>query len=127
MKKFILAVLTSTVLTSQVPLTLASGTSAPPPTPGHVGIEAPQAFQYESAKGRVVFVDKERGILVLREERKKSPKEIRLTVNGKTTIRVGKERIDLGQLLEGQLVKAVFDRAFNAISIRLEKEKRAQA
>ena len=105
MKKLMLAVLMSAVLTSEASLALASGTSIPPPASGPIGIEAPQAFQYESAKGRVVFVDKERGILVLREEKKKSPKEIRLTVNGKTSIRVGKEKIDLGQLLEGQLTQ----------------------
>lgn len=104
-------------------LLFASGTSSPPPVSGTGGYGGSQGFQYESAKARVVSVDKEKGILVLREEKKKDPKEITLTVNSKTRIKAGKENIELSRLQVGSLVKVVFDHAFNAVSIKLEKEK----
>jgi ribosomal protein S17 len=113
------------LLSSQV--VRASGTSAPPPVSGTIGIEGSQAFQFESAKARIVSVDKDKGVIVLLEEKKKSPKEIRLTVNAKTKIKAGKEKLDWGQLQVGQLVKVVFDRSFVALSISVQREKNQQA
>ncbi len=107
---------------------LASGSStAPPPSGGLWGGANAQAFQYESAKARVVSMDKEKGVLVLLEEKKKNPKRIALVVGPKTSIKAGKEKITLSEIQVGTLVKVVFDRSFNAISIKVEKEKEQKA
>lgn len=99
---------------------LASGTSTPPPVFGGSNVEA---FQYESSKARVVAVDAGKGLVVVREEKKKNAREITLKVDAKTSLKAGKERIQLTQLAVGTLVKVVFDRAFNAVGIKVEKER----
>jgi len=98
----------------------ASGTSTPPPVFGTANAEA---FQFESAKARVLALDVGKGIVLLREEKKKNAREITLKVNAKTSLKAGKEKIQLSQLAVGALVKVVFDRAFNAVAIKIEKEK----
>lgn len=113
--------LASLVLMQSFPA-LASGTSTPPPSVGIPGSQ-PIQFQFESTKARVVSVDAEKGIVVLREEKKKKPRELALRVGSKTSLKAGKEKIQLAQLAVGTLVKVVFDRDFNAVSIKIEKEK----
>ncbi len=98
---------------------LASGTSTPPPVFGTANAEA---FQFESIKARVLAVDVGKGTVVLQEEKKKDAREITLKVDAKTSLKAGKEKLQLHQLAVGTLVKAVFDRAFSAIAIKIEKE-----
>ncbi|MEW5979647.1 MAG: hypothetical protein AB1898_27935 [Acidobacteriota bacterium] len=97
-----------------------SGTSTPPPISGASNAEA---FQFESVKARIVSVNTQQGTVLLKEEKRKNPREITLKVNAKTTLKAGKEKLQLQDLMVGALVKAVFDREFNAVSIRIQKEK----
>lgn len=113
------AVLVLLTLLSPVSALLASGTSTPPPVSGASNIGA---FQLESINAKVVAVDVEKGVLVLREE-KKNFREITLKVGAKTTLKAGKEKFQFNDLTVGTLVKAVFDHAFNAISIKVENRK----
>jgi hypothetical protein len=113
------AVVLSLLLISAPPL-LASGTSTPPPVFGGSNVEA---FQYESSKARVVAVDARQRLVVVREEKKKKARDITLKVDAKTSLKAGKEKIQLAQLAVGTLVKVAFDRAFNAVAIKVEKEK----
>lgn len=99
---------------------LASGTSTPPPVFGGSNIEA---FQYESSKARVVAVDAGKGLVLVREDKKKNAREITLKVDAKTSLKAGKEKIQLNQISVGTLVKVVFDKAFNAVAIKIEREK----
>lgn len=115
----LVAVLVLRTLLSPASALLASGTSTPPPVSGASNIGA---FQFESIKAKVVAVDVEKGVVVLREE-KKSFREITLKVGSKTTFKAGKEKIQFDQLKVGTLVKAVFDHAFNAVSIKVENGK----
>lgn len=114
------AILVLSTLPPPASALLASGTSTPPPVFGGSNVEA---FQYESSKVRVVAVDAGKGLVVVKEEKKKNRREITLKVDAKTSLRAGKEKIQLSQLMVGTLVKAVFDRAFNAISIKIENER----
>jgi len=107
-------------LLSHASALLASGTSTPPPVFGGSNVEA---FQYESSKARVVAVDAGKGLVVVKEEKKKNAREITLKVDVKTSLKAGKEKIQLNQLAVGTLVKVVFDKAFNAVSIKVENEK----
>ena len=116
----LVAVLVLRTVLSPASALLASGTSTPPPVSGASNVGA---FQYETSKGRVVAVDAGKGLVVVREEKKKNAREITLKVDAKTSLKAGKEKIQLNQLAVGALVKAVFDRAFNAVSVKVENEK----
>ena len=113
------AILVLCTLISPASALLASGTSTPPPVSGASNVGA---FQFESIKAKVVAVDVAKGVLVLREE-KKSSREITLKVGPKTSFKAGKEKIQFNQLTVGTLVKAVFDQASNAVSIKVENGK----
>jgi hypothetical protein len=116
----LVAVLVLWTLRSPASALLASGTSTPPPVSGASNVGA---FQFESIKAKVVAVDVEKGVVVLTEEKKKNAREITLKVDAKTSLKAGKEKIQLTQLAVGTLVKVVFDRAFNAVAIKIEREK----
>ena len=115
----LVAVLVLQTLLSPPSALLASGTSTPPPVSGASNVGA---FQLESIKAKVIAVDVEKGVVVLREE-KKSFREITLKVGPKTTFKAGKEKIQFNQLTVGTVVKAVFDQASSAVSIKVENGK----
>lgn len=48
---------------------------------------------------------------------------MRSKVDAKTSLKAGKEKLQLNHLLVGTLVRVVFARIFNAVSIRVENEK----
>lgn len=106
------------ILSAKAPGLLASGTSAPPPVFGNANSDA---FEYESTKGTVVGVDAAKGILVLRENKKKNPREITLKLDTKTSLKAGKEKLQIHQLVPGSLVKVVYDRANKAVAVKVEK------
>ena len=102
---------------------LASGTSTPP---SDFGGSNTSGFQYKSSRARVIAVDAGKGLVVVKEENKKNAREITLKVDTKTSLKAGKEKIQLNQLAVGTLVRVVFDKAFNAVAIKIESEKRNQ-
>lgn len=114
------AIIVLCTLLSPASALLASGTSTPPPVFGGSNVEA---FQYESSKARVVAVDAGKGLVLVREDKKKNAREITLKVDAKTSLKAGKEKIQLNQISVGTLVKVVFDKAFNAVAIKIEREK----